>query len=192
MLFIGVDPSVHGGIAILNGEDSKLVAIHPMPIIGDKEYDIQHIKEILRQAGKSNCFGVIEKQHPMPGEGLPRTFKTGFGFGMLLGMFASLEIPHQVVVAKVWQARLFKGLPLKQDTKVSSGVVAQRLFPGVVFRASEKSKVMHDGMTDAACIASYARFLYTNNSEEPTPTHNHIVLAENPMVCIKCGELVTT
>lgn len=201
MIFIGVDPGVHGGIAIL--EDGNL-QVYPMPIIGDKEYDIQEIKNIVSNAIQTpqshdsrvgrdtQILATIERQHCMPGEGLPRTFKTGFGFGMLCGLFSALDVPFQIVGAKEWQSKIFKGLPLKQDTKVSSAVIAKRLFPNTDFRASERSRKIADGMTDATCIAVYTQRFYEKKFEETTDQDSHVcrVLSENPNVCIICGKIL--
>lgn len=192
MMFIGVDPGVHGGIAFLDSSDgakAPSLTVYPMPIIGDKEYDIQQIKNILLRHRIINCFATIEKQHCMPGEGLPRTFKTGFGFGILLGMFAGLDIPHQIVSAKTWQARIFKGLPLKQDTKVSSAVIATRLYPNTNFRISDRARTIADGMTDAACIATFTREMKDQNIQEVT-SHVHSIIEKNPHVCVSCGGIL--
>lgn len=191
MIFIGVDPGVHGGLAFIDGELNTL-AVYPMPIIGDKEYDIQHIKNTLQLYAKNNpqnCFSTIEKQHCMPGEGLPRTFKTGMGFGILLGLFAGLNIPHQVVAAKAWQNKIFRGLPAKQDTKVSSAVIATRLFPNTNFRASERARTIADGMTDAACIAVFTQQTFGLKPDDEQACI-HRVLPQNPQVCIACGSML--
>ena len=187
MIFIGVDPGVHGAIAHL--EEPQQLEVYPMPLIGDKEYDIQQIKKIITPQVGKNYYAAIERQHCMPGEGLPRTFKTGFGYGGLLYMFAALNISHGIVDAKTWQSRIFKGQPSKQDTKVSSGIIATRLYPNVNFRISERARTIADGMTDAACIATYAQRFY-GQKLEPEQTCVHKVLANNPDVCIKCGEMV--
>lgn len=205
MIFIGVDPGVHGGIAVIGLTG---LSVFPMPIIGDKEYDIQEIKNIVSNAIQTpqshdsrigrdtQILATIERQHCMPGEGLPRTFKTGFGFGMLCGLFSALDVPFQIVGAKEWQSKIFRGLPLKQDTKVSSAVIAKRLFPNTDFRATLRSRKVSDGMTDATCIAVYTQRFHENklNGREVdngfSDTHTCRVLSENPNVCIICGKIL--
>lgn len=191
-IVIGIDPGVHGGIAILK---LPKLNVYPMPIIGDKEYDMQRIKTLLWFArmleGKSTHTAVcyIERQHCMPGEGLPRTFKTGFGFGMLQGILTGLEIPFVVVNAKEWQKEIFKGLPKDQDTKVSSALVAQRLFPKTEFRATERSRTIADGMTDATCIAEYGMRVESMLVTQAQACI-HRVRDDNPDVCMVCGDIV--
>lgn len=42
-------------------------------------------------------------------------------------------------------------------SKAASALVAQRLWPGVDWRASARCSKPHDGLTDAACIAEWGR-----------------------------------
>lgn len=191
MIYIGIDPGVHGGIAYLHENE---LDVRPMPIIGDKEYNIQEMKNILKEfnLGGYEIFALIENQHPMPGEGLPRTFKTGMGFGILQGLLSGLEIPYAIISAKAWQREVFKGLPFKQDTKVSSGIIATRTFPKTRFYATERSRTVADGMTDAACIALYNQRFHGKNggllAQEQACIHR--VLEANPHVCINCGDIL--
>lgn len=168
MRFIGIDPGLKGGIAVIK-EDGSL-ELTPMPTIGEKEYDIFELKRILREAAcgllpekttleasHSKSLLVFERQHALPGQGLTSSLKTGIGYGILLGLVAGLEIPHEVVWAKAWQKVLFVGLPPEYDTKVKSEIVAKRLFPSADFRKSTRARKSSDGLTDAACLAYYAK-----------------------------------
>ena len=75
------------------------------------------------------------------------------------GMLAALEIPYMVVHSKTWQKKMFEGVA-HTDTKQSSVLVAQRLFPGVKFVGSDKATKLHNGMTDAALMAYYGYLLH--------------------------------
>lgn len=192
MIYIGIDPGKHGGLAALNDQDNTL-AVVPMPLIGEKEYDLQRIKMFLKDRiskDTAHVFGVIEKQHCMPGEGLPHTFTTGFGYGMLLGMFTGLDISYRIVTAKEWQKELFKGVAARTDTKVASILVAKRQFPCNDFTATARSKKDSDGMTDAANICIYAKRLHTNQLTIIEQVCIHRVLVDNPQVCIECGNVL--
>lgn len=192
MIYIGIDPGKKGGLACLNDQDNTLTVV-PMPLIGDKEYDLTRIKMFLQSAvsqGPASVFGIIEKQHCMPGEGLPHTFTTGFGYGMLLGMFTGLDIPYRIATAKEWQRELFKGIGARTDTKVASILVAKRQFPRNDFTATSRSKKDADGMTDAANICVYAKRVHKNELTMLEVQCVHRVLAENPEVCIKCGDVL--
>ena len=78
---------------------------------------------------------------------------------MMQGILASLKLRYELVHPKTWQKLLFNGLA-HDDTKDASGQMAQRLFPGVDWRATERCKKLHDGLTDAACLAVYGQRIY--------------------------------
>lgn len=171
MIYLGIDPGLKGGIACIQ-EDGSL-ELFPMPVIGEKEYDIYELRRILtsfRPDHGTGCFLLFERQHSKPGQGLTSSLKTGIGYGILLGLVAGLEIPHQVVPAATWQRALFTGLSAKLDTKDKSEIVAKRLFPSADFRKSSRARKSHDGLTDAACLAYYGRMIYSATASSPPPT----------------------
>lgn len=187
MIYLGIDPGLKGGFAFIK-EDGTL-DLYTMPLIGDKDYDIPEIGRILRSY--QSVIAVIEKQHAMPGQGLSSTLKTGLGFGILQSALSVSGISYSVVPAIKWQKNLFVGLPKDQGTKVSSEIVAKRLFPNSDFRKSDRARRNADGLTDAACIAEYCRRNYRNNTVaevfiEHTPNPGY------PDVCMKCGAHIPT
>lgn len=201
MIFIGIDPGLNGGIAKIRDDGS--LELFKTPVIGGRDYDIQAMKDVLMppmaiiSASMStkvtplivyDLFVVIEQQIAMPGQGLSSTLQTGKGFGIWLGLIAGLQIPHQVVMARAWQTRMFTGVSGKLEPKQKSEIVAKRLFPSADFRRSTRATKADDGLTDAACIAEYARRMRSGNSM-PLPFTNkkHEFLPENPDICINCG-----
>lgn len=187
MIFTGIDPGLDGGIAQII---DKNILLDKTPIIGGRDYDVQEMKRILLNAKESDeLFCIIENQISMPGQGLSSTLQTGKGFGIWLGLLAGLEIPFQVVSAKQWQGKLFTGVNGKLDTKEKSEVIAKRLFPRADFRRSERARVANDGLTDAACIAEYARRIYTKD-EVAGPYIEHTPLISAPEICQKCGKYI--
>lgn len=193
-IFIGIDPGLNGGFAALFPEENKLIIL-PMPLIGDKDYDVVKLASMFKniKADPKDVFVTIEKQMALPGQGLTSTLKTGTGFGLLIGIVAALEIPYQIIPPQKWQRQIFVGLPAKQDTKVSSEIMAKRLFPSEDFLKTGRCKKASDGLTDAACIAEYGRRVYNNEIDTGSVFQKgceHVVLKENPTVCTKCGHLV--
>lgn len=186
--FLGIDPGLNGGLAFLNDTDITLI---PMPTIAGKDYDIQAIKRYLLEFKPD--LTVLEQQISMPGQGLSSTLQTGKGFGILLGLLAGMEMPHQVVSAKSWQHKLFTGVSAKLDTKAKSEIVAKRIFPSADFRRSDRARVAADGLTDAACISEYARRMYLGIKPERLESMKpHTSLEANPNICIKCGVYIPT
>lgn len=193
MIYLGFDPGLQGGIAAID-QNSKMISINPMPLIGNKDYDVEGLYGVIENIvwKKSKVLATIEKQQAMPGQGLSSTLKTGMGFGILIGLVTALRIPYQIVPPQKWQHQLFAGLPPSQDTKVKSAIIAKRLFPGVDFKRTDKCKKDSDGMTDAACIAEYGRRSGSQGGliADETDICEHVVLQENPGVCHKCGKIL--
>ncbi len=184
MNYLGIDPGLNGGFAFILSDGS--LELYPMPLIGKKDYDIPEISRILRL--HKDVVAVIEKQHAMPGQGLTSTLKTGLGFGILQAALSAIGIPFDIIPAIRWQKNLFVGLPQKQDTKVSSEIIAKRLFPSADFRKSERSRVANDGLTDAACIAAYCKRIHSRLvSVNSVP---HVPNPDYKDICIKCGAFI--
>lgn len=157
---IGIDPGFNGGICILN-EEGKIINKYIMPIReidGKRELDSQRIKEILENVKPIKMLG-IEKQQSIYGVNTSVVFKMGRGMGILEGLAVGLEIPYILILSRKWQKEMFGGLG-KGDTKQQSRLLAQELFPNEDFTATKRSRILHDGMTDACLISVFLiRFL---------------------------------
>lgn len=159
--FIGIDNGISGGIACYKPGTNNLVVV-PMPIIRTQlknkkglksEYDIPAVIGLLKQFGRVNIT-ILEKAQPFPGQGVVSQFSIGRSFGIMEGVLAALHLPYQIIHPKTWQKKMFEGIA-HDDTKQASILVAKRLFPDVIFRASDKAFKDHNGMTDAALMAYY-------------------------------------
>jgi len=164
MLYIGIDPGLAGAIAAI-GDQSGCIDIYPMPILtakkgkGRKEYDLHAIKGLLRLWHRSRpVFVTLEKAQP-----LPPTIRAGGIANFHAGVnkawewvLAVMEIPYEVVQPRTWQARMHAGTP-GEDTKQRSILAAQRLFPEVDFRRSERARKPDEGSCEAILIAEYGR-----------------------------------
>lgn len=160
MIFGGIDPGKSGALAIIDSEGRSVLARVPMPVIkGGRrdEYDIARIRTILLTWRDAQLFVTLEKLQPMPraqGGGI-----TNFLRGASLGfawMLTALEIPHHLVSPQTWQKRMLEGTP-GDDTKQRAIIAAQRLFPGLDLRRTEKSIKPDDGIADALLLAEYGR-----------------------------------
>ena len=162
MIYIGIDPGKEGAFTVL--ESNKILEIMIMPIIpstqkGSKnEYDILAIVSFLEKY--KNAIVILEKIHAIPMvKSTTAMFEMGKGFGLLLGILSALRMRYFLVHSKTWQSRMLRDIN-KKDTKQASIIIAQRLHPEQSFLATERSKKMHDGMTDSLLIAEYgSRYL---------------------------------
>lgn len=156
--FIGIDPGLHGGIAVI-GEDETPVQILPMPVVeikGKNVLDLPKIRDILTRW--KNDSVLIEKQQVMPAQGSVSGFTIGYGYGALVGLLVALKQPYEVIAAPVWKRAL--GIPVGKATADRKGVAIAKvraLFPHVCLLASPRCKVYHDGMAEALLLAELCR-----------------------------------
>jgi crossover junction endodeoxyribonuclease RuvC len=157
MKILGVDPGLNGGLVLL--DEVKITGRIVMPTLDapngkGREYDLFTLIQTFESWKPDRA--ILERAQPMPGQGVTSMFSIGKGYGILMGIISALRIPINIVHPRTWQKLIFSNMA-KQDTKAASAIVAQRLWPGVDWRATAKCKNPHDGLTDAVCIAEWGR-----------------------------------
>src|SRR5262245_39546101 len=174
MIVIGIDNGLDGGVVALRGSRPLLRWVTPTIGEGKRSYDLQLATGILRalRDDRPNVHAFLEQAHAMPKQGVSSMFSTGFGFGCWQGALAALQIPFDVVAPQTWQKVMFIGLP-KGDTKANSAIVAQRQRPTIDWRATERCKKAHDGLTDAYCIASWGERQLASRQNNPAAAQEH-------------------
>lgn len=182
MKYIGIDVGKSGGIAVI--QDNKL-SLYCIPTI-KKEVDIDELDKLLFEfkydidkedfIDAHDCMCVIEDVHSIFGSSAKSNFAFGWIAGILEGLLTANRIPFIKVAPKEWQKEAWRGVsPIKIntgkklksgepkykiDTKATSLIAAKRLFPNETFLATERSKVPHDGLVDAALMAFYCKMKY--------------------------------
>ena len=156
-LYIGVDPGLHGAVAMIN-EMGNLISVQDTPIIHVKrgtggknvyvETQMFALLQALSETGTIACVG-IENQHSRPGQGAPATFSQGFGFGLWIMALAALKLPYEKIEPMNWKKAM--SIPPKSD-KSASIVKALQLFP----RADIHRK-KDDGRAESLLISEYLR-----------------------------------
>jgi hypothetical protein len=169
--YIGIDPGLRGGIAILDKE----IKVYPMPFINN-ELDIFVFKDILlsTRLGVYTTQIFLEDVHAIFGASAKSTFNFGYICGQINTICCQTGCMVQLVQPKVWQKEVWinedivanptgkfykkSKLPItKIDTKKTSYNAVKRIFPNVAIPMTPKSKVPHDGIVDALCIVEYGR-----------------------------------
>jgi hypothetical protein len=159
MAVLGVDPGLDGALVWLTYDGAvPVVEAVPMPTLatgraGRRTYDHRALIELLDEHGTE--FAILEAQGARPGQGVTSTFAIGFGFGCLAQLLASARIPHEVVRPQLWQREF--AIAGSANTKQAALAVAQRLFPGVDLRATERCRTPHQGVVDALLMAEFGR-----------------------------------
>ena len=123
---IGIDPGLSGAIAVLPEQ-----VIHDMPTAGTAkrdEYLPAEMANLLRPYAKGTLV-VLERQQTHPRQSSSSSFKIGVGYGLWLGIVATLGIPVQVVSPQDWKKVMLRG---RSHEKGMSLVVAQEMFPGLL------------------------------------------------------------
>jgi crossover junction endodeoxyribonuclease RuvC len=160
-LFIGVDPGLSGGVGLIN-ERSNLMSVQDTPTIlvkksngGNKNtYVVTQmvaLLEAMKASGDIAC-AAIEYQASRPGQGAPATFSQGYGYGLWIGVLASLRIPYEIVMPQAWKKGM--GIPPKSD-KSASIIKALQLFPHAPLTTQRGREL--DGRAEALLMAEHLR-----------------------------------
>lgn len=173
MHVIGIDPGKKGAIVAINTQTNQIVGKHLIPYVG-KECDLRSLKDIFYLYKNIALHVAMEKVHAMQVGGNSSNFNFGKICGYLEALIVTTDIPYTLVSPKTWQKTMFEGVSLisKQsktcpktgkiirgsvDNKQMAAIAAKRLFPNEDLRATQRSKIPHDGIIDALLIAEYGR-----------------------------------
>lgn len=175
-----VDPGKSGAIVIME-ESGDIISYHAMPQIG-KQYNLPELISILKTYELHHV--AIEDVHAHQMAGNTSSFEFGYGKGVVEMALVAFEIPYTQVQPKLWQSVAWEGvtkvmLPTKRknkagdfvmkvDTKATSLIACQRLFPKMDLRdpnrKTDRGFKAHDGLVDAILICYYLhRKLFTKN-----------------------------
>lgn len=152
--FLGIDPGLKGGLALLSERDGLL--LEPMPTVGG-ELDLAELARLLRDWAPDIRIAYLERVHAMPKQGVSSMFTFGTAFGSVRAMLAAFQIPYELVLPRRWQIEMHAAVKPSLDSKQKSQLAFKRLFPGVNALATDRSRVAHEGMVEAALIAEFAR-----------------------------------
>ncbi len=171
---VGIDIGKLGGIVIID-EKNNIVTM-PMPTI-KKEIDIHRIAKILKSLeGEVHCG--MEDLHAIYGSSAAAMFQFGRAAGIIEMAVAAFDLPFTKISPKIWQKEMWMGIKpveintgkkdkkgnvkYKIDTKGTSLLAATRLYPNLDLRATERSKVAHNGIVDALLIATFVKRKFNN------------------------------
>lgn len=151
MIVIGIDPGRDGAYALHNGTD--IIQAAPFPALG-KEVDwraLAHVLSLIRPA-----LVVIERVASMPKQGVASAFTFGHNAGCLFGICLALDYPIALVLPPRWKGLILDGYS-KEDRASKAGSIhyVTRRYPKVSLLRTARSRVPHDGIADACCIAEW-------------------------------------
>jgi Holliday junction resolvasome RuvABC endonuclease subunit len=150
MKVLGVDPGIHGGLAIVttNGDGAaQLVDAIDIPITGVKakeRVNVLALRTWVTAHQPQHAF--IERAQSMPKQGASSGFKYGRAVGAIEGVIACCEIPLTIVEPSRWK----KFHQLRGGDKEAGRQRALQLFPSAHALLARK---MDHGRAEAALIA---------------------------------------
>lgn len=152
-LYIGFDPGLHGGIAVI-GHPIEGTQARIMPVSGG-EIDARTIGALICDIAYPghNIVAVVEKVGAMPKQGVSSTFKFGKGYGTILGALGALGTRTELVTPQAWKKVILAGMG---HEKADAIAWCRRAYPAVEL-VPPGCRVPHDGMADALCLAEYGR-----------------------------------
>lgn len=158
-LFIGIDPGLKGGLAVLDSVGNVKV-VQNMPVKASSRIDEDSLFAFLRLFAGSLLWIALEKSQAMPKQGISSAFNYGFGSGTINGICKAVNPSRYVMVGpKTWQKTIWTdaGSDQRLETKQRTLQAIERLFPHANLKASERCKKPHEGIVDALGIAEWLR-----------------------------------
>jgi len=160
-MIIGIDPGLHGGLAVLDKEGA-LKHLFDMPIFPVKkgkstkyDYDVVELYKMISKVSSSDSKVFVEKTQGLPsGYGVQASWWLGKCEGLLEGVLVTLKLSYEFVKPQVWQKH-FGITRTKGDKKAQSFRIASQLFPSAELKTSRGRKL--DGRSDALLIAEWGR-----------------------------------
>lgn len=157
MIYIGIDPGKSGAICVI---DPSLVLFSDK--ITFRAFSEGVYADVLRHISgnglRQDCFCIVEKVHAMPKQGVSSMFNFGANFGFIQGLLTAFRIPFQLVDPRTWTKSF--GCGNDKDEHIRT---AQRLYPEVDMRRTERCTKCHDGYADALLMAEYGKRITTQN-----------------------------
>lgn len=153
----GIDPGFKGGIAIFDNDIPIFCCVMPILEIKKKTGKIKKridAKEVCKILKLYKVEMIITEQvHAFKGQGGVGNFSFGQNFGTLLGIFDALDIPYEEVSPIRWKKTLFG--ENNTEGKNPGIELCQQKYPQINLLATPRSKIPHDGKSDALCLATY-------------------------------------
>ena len=162
-LILGIDPGLHGAVAVLDtsatiyGKPPRIEVIYDMPTYktetkARKQGYFEHINAhelafLLDPYARDVRVAILEAPNAMPEQGLSSTFRFGHACGQIHGVLAGFYIPIVPVTPGSWKAYF----GLSQD-KTQSMVRAREFFP----ESAEYWRLKkHNDRAEAALMAMF-------------------------------------
>lgn len=152
MIVAGIDPGLSGAVALLDAETGSIIDVFDMPTLAltrggknKREMDPHALAGAIGRDRIGHAF--VELVNAMPGQGVSSVFAFGKGYGVVIGVLATLGVPMSFIAPAAWKRAL--QVPAAKD---GARARASQLLPAA---AHHWPLAKHDGRAEAALIAYY-------------------------------------
>jgi Holliday junction resolvasome RuvABC endonuclease subunit len=171
---LGVDPGVHGGLAIVRLFESgpRLVDAIDVPVIGTgakERVDVIALQQWLLEYGPYRTF--IEQAQAMPKQGASSGFKFGRATGAIEAIIAANNIPFEIIEPSMWK----RALRLRGRDKEGARQHALQMFPHAHHLLARKKDHQR---AEAALIGYVGLYHLMVAKPEPDPVSSTVVQEE--------------
>ncbi len=160
---IGIDPGIHGGIALVTGDSAHVTDMPTLERkVGKKvkhRVDAAELAEVLTTFALPGAIAYVERAQASTRMGVSSSFAYGEAFGMVVGALAQLHIEIRFVSPSAWKREMGLVKPgsreLGRDEEREKGSaleLARALYPQL---ADKLSRQKDDGRADALLIAHH-------------------------------------
>lgn len=163
MIYIGIDPGLDGGLAVVStGGTARVYDIPTLKVGKVRKVNGKLLADTIRDemAFCPTAMVAIESVHSMPDQGVRSVFSFGQSFGVCLGVVAALDIPLELVTPQAWKKVMMAGMQKEKDASRQRAI---ELFPHL---ASDMRLKKHHNRADALLIAEYLRRTTGGNDNE--------------------------
>jgi len=155
-VIVGIDNGISGGLCALSAFDGAVLNYRAMPtkqVASKSEVDIRALLDWL-EPYRNDMVVCIEEplKHAKSSQAMR---SMSISFGLIVGACEAKQFSIHRIQVKEWQDVMLGKRLAKGMTKVAALAAANKLWPQQRWIATNKSRVPHDGMIDAALIAHY-------------------------------------
>lgn len=168
-IYCGCDPGSDGFFVVINdnGELVTSLRMPHYPTSGINPKEVHAFLNNLKSLYGERLHVALEEIHAVRGASAGSTFTFGRNYEAVLSCLKILSLNFILVPPSEWQPIAWEGIEKvytqlpsgrkKHETKKTSLLASQALFPSIDIRISTRAKSPHDGKVDALLIADFLR-----------------------------------
>ena len=163
-MICGIDPGLTGAYAIVNKktQGNTVVKVRDIPItLKNKKLRINANKLLCNLKSDFESLGdishvIVEKQQPMPKQGVSSCFSIGESFGIVQGVLAALNSTTEIVTPQAWKKKL--NIPKGEDRALRKENAKQKFYELFdEYEPAQSSRVKDIDRMEACLIALYEK-----------------------------------